>query len=178
MEYGWHVFLANLDPVIGSEQGRTRPVLVISEEAINQILPVVNSLPITSRKTGRRIYPNEVFIPAGAGGLERATWYVADSLRRTGVESAKNKLSATRNVIYNLREVGIESIKHGWAKNVAIRAIEGVRDIGIENVEHADEAAANIWVICGSITNISKKEARDLSRFASVCLRQIGIKTN
>jgi len=66
----------------------------------------VNILPITSRKTGRRIYPNEVLIPAGAGGLERATWYVADSLRRTGIESAKNKLSATRNVIYNLREVG------------------------------------------------------------------------
>ncbi len=29
----------NLDPVIGSEQGKTRPVLVISEEEINQILP-------------------------------------------------------------------------------------------------------------------------------------------
>jgi mRNA interferase MazF len=38
--YRWRVFLANLDPVIGSEQGRTRPVLVISEEEINQILPV------------------------------------------------------------------------------------------------------------------------------------------
>ena len=34
MEYRWHIFLANLDPVIGSEQGRVRPVLVISEEAI------------------------------------------------------------------------------------------------------------------------------------------------
>jgi mRNA interferase MazF len=35
MEYRWHIFLANLDPVIGSEQGKTRPVLVISEEEIN-----------------------------------------------------------------------------------------------------------------------------------------------
>ncbi|WP_207687378.1 type II toxin-antitoxin system PemK/MazF family toxin [Desulfonema limicola] len=40
MEYQWHIFLANLDPAIGSEQGRTRPVLVISDEEINQILPV------------------------------------------------------------------------------------------------------------------------------------------
>jgi len=70
MEYRWHIFPANLDPVIGSEQGRTRPVLVISEEEINQILPVVNVLPITSRKSGRRIYPNEVLIPAGIGELE------------------------------------------------------------------------------------------------------------
>ncbi len=70
MEYRWHIFPASLDPVIGSEQGRTRPVLVISGEEINQILPVVNVLPITSRKPGRRIYPNEVLIPAGSGGLE------------------------------------------------------------------------------------------------------------
>ncbi len=71
MEYKWHIFLANLDPVIGAEQGQTRPVLVISIEEINQILPVVNVLPITSRKPGRRIYPNEVLIPASVGGLER-----------------------------------------------------------------------------------------------------------
>lgn len=34
MEYRWHIFLADLDPVIGSEQGKTRPVLVVSEEEI------------------------------------------------------------------------------------------------------------------------------------------------
>nr|QNO53740.1 hypothetical protein ONPGGGGH_00039 [Methanosarcinales archaeon ANME-1 ERB6] len=81
MEYRWHVFLANLDPVIGSEQGRTRPVLVISEEAINQILPVVNILPITSRKTGRRIYPNEVLIPVGTGGLEQESIILCYQIR-------------------------------------------------------------------------------------------------
>ncbi len=47
MEYRWGIFIANLDPVIGSEQGKTRPVVVISEEEINQILPVVNILPLT-----------------------------------------------------------------------------------------------------------------------------------
>ena len=52
MEYRWHIFLADLDPVIGSEQGKTRPVLVISEEEINQILPVVNVLPLRSYKYG------------------------------------------------------------------------------------------------------------------------------
>ena len=61
-EYKWRIFLANLDPVVGSEQGKTRPVLVISEEEINQILPVVNVLPITSRKPGRKVYPNEVLL--------------------------------------------------------------------------------------------------------------------
>ena len=65
----WSVWLVNLDPVIGSEQGKTRPVLVISQDSLNDILPVVNALPITSQKPGRRIYPNEALLPSGAGGL-------------------------------------------------------------------------------------------------------------
>ncbi len=81
MQYKWHIFLANLDPVVGSEQGKTRPVLVISEEEINQILPVVNVLPITSRKPERRIYPNEVSMPANTGGLEKESIVLCYQIR-------------------------------------------------------------------------------------------------
>lgn len=81
MEYKWHIFIANLDPIIGSEQGKTRPVLVISEEEINQILPVVNVLPITSRKPGRRIYPNEVLISAEIGGLYKESIVLCYQIR-------------------------------------------------------------------------------------------------
>lgn len=52
MRYRWKIFLVNIDPVVGSEQGKTRPVLVISAEEINQILPVVNVLPLTTLKPG------------------------------------------------------------------------------------------------------------------------------
>ncbi len=68
-DFQWNVFIANLDPVVGSEQGRTRPVLVISEKQIYKILSVVNVLPITSRKVERKIHPNESLIPKGEGGL-------------------------------------------------------------------------------------------------------------
>jgi mRNA interferase MazF len=54
----WTIYRANLDPVIGSEQGKTRPVLVISENEINNLLNIVNVIPITTRKKGRQIYPN------------------------------------------------------------------------------------------------------------------------
>jgi mRNA interferase MazF len=60
----WSIYRADLNPVIGSEQGKTRPVLVISEDEINNLLNIVNVLPITSRKPGRNIYPNEVLLPA------------------------------------------------------------------------------------------------------------------
>lgn len=70
MTYQWHVFLASLNPVKGSEQAGKRPVLVISRERINQLLPVVNVIPLTSRKaTARAIYPNEVLLPEGTAGL-------------------------------------------------------------------------------------------------------------
>jgi len=65
----WSVWRANLDPVVGSEQGLTRPVLVVSQTNLNDLLPVVNVLPITSRKAGRRIYPNEALLPTGTAGL-------------------------------------------------------------------------------------------------------------
>jgi mRNA interferase MazF len=65
----WDVWLANLDPVIGSEQGKVRPVLILSKTELNGILPVVNALPVTSRKPGRRIYPNEALLPKDAAGL-------------------------------------------------------------------------------------------------------------
>ncbi len=70
MNYQWNVFLASLDPVRGSEQAGKRPVLVVSREHVNQILPVVNVVPLTSVKSPNRvIYPNEVLLPSNAGGL-------------------------------------------------------------------------------------------------------------
>ncbi len=72
MTWQWGVYLASLDPVTGSEQAGRRPVLVISRERLNELLPVVNVVPLTSRKSPARvIYPNEVLLPAGTAGLPR-----------------------------------------------------------------------------------------------------------
>lgn len=79
--FRWGIFLANLDPVIGSEQGKIRPVLVISDEQINQILPVVNVLPITSQKANRTIYPNEVLVQKGVAGLANDSIILCHQIR-------------------------------------------------------------------------------------------------
>jgi mRNA interferase MazF len=65
----WQVWRADLEPVIGSEQGKSRPVLVISEDHINKLLNCVNIIPFTSKKEGRIIYPNEVSMIADDTGL-------------------------------------------------------------------------------------------------------------
>jgi len=68
--YQWTIFLAVLDPTTGAEQAGRRPVLVVSRERLNQLLPVVNVVPLTSRKSPTRtIYPNEVLLPASIADL-------------------------------------------------------------------------------------------------------------
>jgi mRNA interferase MazF len=74
----WSVWLANLDPIVGSEQGKTSPVLIISQTSLNKVLPVVNVIPVTSRKSNRRVYSNEALLAAATGGLtvySIALWY-------------------------------------------------------------------------------------------------------
>ena len=70
MSLQWTIFFASLDPITGSEQAGRRPVIIISRERLNQMLPIVNVLPLTSRKSPTRtIYPNEVLLLAGTAGL-------------------------------------------------------------------------------------------------------------
>lgn len=77
----WTICRANLDPVIGSEQGKSRPVVVISDDEINDLLNTVNILPITSRKVGRNIYPNEALIPANNFGLANESIILCHQIR-------------------------------------------------------------------------------------------------
>lgn len=77
----WSIWKADLDPVVGSEQGKTRPVLIISETEINKILRVINVLPITSRKKGRKVYPNEILLKAGQFGLTKESLVLCYQIR-------------------------------------------------------------------------------------------------
>lgn len=78
----WDIWLADLDPVIGSEQGKTKPVLIISNEDVNKLLNIVNVLPITSKKDERiNIYPNEVFIESGKYGLSKDSIILCQQIR-------------------------------------------------------------------------------------------------
>lgn len=81
MNYKWAVFIADLDPVKGSEQKGNRPVLVISDEDFNKLMPVVTILPITSLKEGRKIYPNEVLLKKGMAGLTADSLVLAHQIR-------------------------------------------------------------------------------------------------
>jgi mRNA interferase MazF len=77
----WEIYRASLDPVVGSEQGKSRPVLIVSDNAVNGLINVVNIIPITSRKQGRNIYPNEALIKANDYGLSNESIVLCHQIR-------------------------------------------------------------------------------------------------
>lgn len=75
------VYDARLDPVEGSEQGGTRPVIIVSREAINLSSPLVIAVPCTTYRVERRLYPSQIVIQAPDGGLQRDTIALGEQLR-------------------------------------------------------------------------------------------------
>lgn len=48
----WDVVLASLDPTIGAEISKTRPVLIVSPSAVNNYMNTVTIIPFTSQPKG------------------------------------------------------------------------------------------------------------------------------
>ena len=92
--FRWNIFMAGLDPVKGSEQAGRRPVLVISSEEANEVLPVVTVMALTSWKEGRRIYPAEVLLKAGETGLHLDSIAMAHQIRVVSKERLEGKCGA------------------------------------------------------------------------------------
>ncbi|MEI6268959.1 MAG: type II toxin-antitoxin system PemK/MazF family toxin [Methylococcaceae bacterium] len=97
MNYRWNIYLVNLDPTVGSEQGKTRPVLVISDDDINAVLPVINILPLTSHKQGRKIYPNEVLLPKEQTTLDKDSIVLCYQIRTIDKKRLIKKIGSIKN---------------------------------------------------------------------------------
>jgi mRNA interferase MazF len=74
------IYLAALDPVIGNEIAKTRPVVVVSNDKNNEFSGTVTVLPITSKKLVK-IYPFEVYLEKGTGKLPKNSKIKADQIR-------------------------------------------------------------------------------------------------
>jgi mRNA interferase MazF len=63
------IYFANLNPTIGAEIKKTRPVLVVSNNANNKAANTVTIIPITSNI--KKIFPFEVMLEIKHTGLEK-----------------------------------------------------------------------------------------------------------
>ncbi len=73
------IYLADLNPTVGSEIAKTRSVLVVSNDVNNQYAATLTVLPITSSTA--KIYPFEVFLPQGEGNLTADSKAKANQIR-------------------------------------------------------------------------------------------------
>lgn len=82
------IYWVQLDPTIGAEIKKTRPALVVSNDQNNQFSELVSVLPITSKAS--KIYPFEVLLEAGQGGITEKSKIKANQIRTVD----KRRLSA------------------------------------------------------------------------------------
>lgn len=74
------IYYANLNPVIGSEQGGRRPVLIISNDIGNKHSPTVIIVPITSRVHTKAKLPTHTEINSFEG-LDKNSLILAEQIR-------------------------------------------------------------------------------------------------
>ncbi len=74
------VWIADLNPIKGSEQAGIRPVIVIQNDALNAVTTTVLAIPLTTNLS-RSVLPSCVRIEKGDGGLENASVALGHQLR-------------------------------------------------------------------------------------------------
>ena len=74
------IYYADLSPVVGSEQGGTRPVLIVQNDTGNRHSPTVIAAAITSQTSKARL-PTHISIPGGSVGLSKDSIILLEHIR-------------------------------------------------------------------------------------------------
>lgn len=85
------IFYADLSPVVGSEQGGTRPVLIVQNDTGNRHSPTVIAAAITSQ-TGKARLPTHINIAGGSVGLSRDSVILLEQIRTIDKQRLKEKV--------------------------------------------------------------------------------------
>lgn len=85
------IYYADLSPVVGSEQGGVRPVLVVQNDVGNRYSPTVIAAAITSQLDKARL-PTHIALPAGSCGLPRNSVVLLEQIRTIDKQRLKDKI--------------------------------------------------------------------------------------
>ncbi len=86
------IFLANLEPIVGREQGGIRPVLVIQNDIGNKYSPVVIIATITSQIS--KEYPTNVFLSKKDSKLDKDSMALLNQIRTIDKKRIMKKISS------------------------------------------------------------------------------------
>ena len=101
------IVLVNLDPVIGSEQGKTRPALVIQNDIGNKYSPTTIIAPITSKIFSKEFSTN-VQISSQDSGLENESTILLNQIRALDKSRIIKKLGSINDQIMKKVDLAIK----------------------------------------------------------------------
>jgi len=87
------IYYADLSPVVGSEQGGTRPVLIIQNDIGNQYSPTTIVAAITSQIDKAKL-PTHIAMAASPGGLEKNSVILLEQIRTIDKSRLMEKVTA------------------------------------------------------------------------------------
>lgn len=108
------VFFADLSPVVGSEQGGTRPVLVIQNDIGNRFSPTVIVAAITAQIQKAKL-PTHVEIDAERYGFERDSVILLEQVRTIDKSRLTDKITHLDEVLMGRVDEALE-ISFGLVK--------------------------------------------------------------
>ncbi len=85
------IYYADLSPVVGSEQGGLRPVLIVQNDVGNRYSPTVIAAAITS-KLGKAKLPTHIDIFAAEVGLSRDSVVLLEQIRTLDKRRLREKM--------------------------------------------------------------------------------------
>ena len=94
------IYYADLSPVIGSEQGGLRPVLIIQNDVGNRYSPTVIAAAITSRM-GKTRLPTHIDIRADRVGLAKDSVILLEQIRTLDKRRLKEKMGHLDSAVMN-----------------------------------------------------------------------------
>lgn len=101
------IYYADLSPVVGSEQGGTRPVLILQNDVGNKYSPTIIVAAITS-KTGKTKLPTHIELQSSENGLPKNSVVLLEQIRTIDKRRLKEKLGGINNASMNMVEDGLK----------------------------------------------------------------------
>ena len=85
------IYYADLSPVIGSEQGGVRPVLIVQNDVGNKYSPTVIAAAITSQQFKTRM-PTHICVDAAVCGLSKDSVVLLEQIRTLDKKRLREKM--------------------------------------------------------------------------------------
>ncbi len=87
------IYYADLSPVVGSEQGGIRPVLIVQNDVGNRHSPTVIAAAITSRLDKAKL-PTHISLEASSCGLQKDSIVLLEQIRTIDKKRLKDRMGA------------------------------------------------------------------------------------